>query len=420
MKDLQNSTVLGKSFFLIFSISLFVGFYLNEDASGGGTAADFHNTWGYVLALKKDLFVSSEKWSAMFPLHYIILSKLNFIVVEKYSLRLLFCFISLLVPILFYLNLKIKFPNVNKNFLWILASIILILPFFRSSTIWANAHITAFIFFLLSTFFFLKWQKKEPENISLNLILQSLFMALAAYTRQYYVIFFLYYLFVYFQKLKFIDFIKISFIIFLFSIPGFWIIIEYPHYLFQTGSTSFSYKFYNTLLINSSIMSFYLIPLFFISIINNISILKFEKKFFKISLIFFILLVLTLSYSFDYNPSLGGGFFLKVSNLLLHNNILFYLSSMLGFTILAYLCKKNINNFSIIFLLFLSFNVFIIYQKYYEPMFLFIFFLLFESRLSIEFMKNYRNLVYFYFYFFIYLISALTNNIFQIIKNYIF
>ena len=34
--------------------------------------------------------------------------------------------------------------------------------------------------------------------------------------------------------------------------------------------------------------------------------------------------------------------------------------------------------------------------------------------------KNYRNLVYFYFYFFIYLISALTNNIFQIIKNYIF
>ena len=50
-------------------------------------------------------------------------------------------------------------------------------------------------------------QKKEPENISLNLILQSLFMALAAYTRQYYVIFFLYYLFVYSQKLKFIDFI---------------------------------------------------------------------------------------------------------------------------------------------------------------------------------------------------------------------
>ena len=35
---------------------------------------------------------------------------------------------SLLIPVLFYFNLKIKFPNLNKNLLWYLSSIILIIP----------------------------------------------------------------------------------------------------------------------------------------------------------------------------------------------------------------------------------------------------------------------------------------------------
>ena len=192
MNDLNNNKIIGKIIFLILSITLFIGFYFNEDLSGGGTSADFNNTWHYVLSLKENLLEGSGR-IIMLPLHYIILSRLNFVVENKDLLRLLFCFISLLVPILFYLNLKKKFPNVNKNLLWYLSCIILILPSFRYSTIWANAHITALIFFLLSTFFFLKWTQKKQTKIDFNLISQLFFLALAVYTRQYYVIFFLYY-----------------------------------------------------------------------------------------------------------------------------------------------------------------------------------------------------------------------------------
>ena len=416
MNDLNNNKIIGKIIFLILSITLFIGFYFNEDLSGGGTSADFNNTWHYVLSLKENLLEGSGR-IIMLPLHYIILSRLNFVVENKDLLRLLFCFISLLVPILFYLNLKTKFPNVNKNLLWYLSCIILILPSFRYSTIWANAHITALIFFLLSTFFFLKWTQKKQTKIDFNLISQLFFLALAVYTRQYYVIFFLYYLLIYFQKLNFFSFFKISFYTFILSLPGFWLIYEYPHYL--VGSL-FTYKFYNSILVNSSMMSFYLIPLFFPLLVKNMNLLSSEKKIFIISLIFSTIFVTFLSNFFDYNISLGGGFILKLSNLILGNNFLFYISSVLGFVLLTYLIKENANNLILILLIFLSFNVTIIFQKYYEPMFLLIYFIVFNSKLPFEFLKNYKNLVFLYFYFFVYAIMALVNSVYQITRNYNF
>ena len=45
----------GKIIFFILSISLFLGLYLNEDSSGGGSSSDFNQTWQYVLNLKEDL-----------------------------------------------------------------------------------------------------------------------------------------------------------------------------------------------------------------------------------------------------------------------------------------------------------------------------------------------------------------------------
>ena len=57
-KDLNNNYIWGKFCFLILSLSLLVGFYFNEDASGGGASADFYDTWDHILALKENIFVS--------------------------------------------------------------------------------------------------------------------------------------------------------------------------------------------------------------------------------------------------------------------------------------------------------------------------------------------------------------------------
>ena len=41
-----------KLFFIFLTLSLFVGFYLEETISGFGAKADFYHTWNYVLALE--------------------------------------------------------------------------------------------------------------------------------------------------------------------------------------------------------------------------------------------------------------------------------------------------------------------------------------------------------------------------------
>ena len=157
---MQKNNFVPNLVFFLFSTSLLIGFYFNEDSSGsGGFIADFSNTWGYVEALKENILIRPSNWTVHTPLHYILISKLSILFENKTFLRLAFCLISIFMPILFYECLKIKYPNVSNKLLLIFASSILLLPSFRSAAIWANNHMTALIFFLLTTLFYLKWKK---------------------------------------------------------------------------------------------------------------------------------------------------------------------------------------------------------------------------------------------------------------------
>ena len=411
VKDLHS----GKIYFFLLAASLIVGFFFNEDASGGGSAADFYNTWGYNLALKENLFIDSSPWTDHFPLHHIFLSRLHYLISDEYFIRLFFCIFSISVPFLFLLNLQVKFEMINKNILWFLASLIFILPSFRYSAIWANDHITSFFFILLSTLFFLKWDKKKNyESLDINIILQVFFLSLAVYCRQYYALLFLYFMFVYLQKLKLKAFIILSFLVFFLSLPGIWIVYNQQN-LISLYSTS---RFADSLLVNSSILSFYLIPIFFCLFINKRNQLSDNKKFFIFSVFISTVVVYILSLSFDYNFKVGGGFLLKLSILLFDNNYLFYLSSILGFVLLSKLSWEDKNNFILIFLILFGFSGYTYnFQKYYEPLFLFIFFLLLNSKFSFNFLKSYKNLIFLNFYVLIYLILAIINDIYRITEN---
>ncbi len=405
----------GRISFLLLAISLLIGFYFNEDASGGGKG-DFYNTWGYNLALQKDLLVDPTAWTVHFPLHHIILSRLIYLIEDQYLLRLFLCTLSISVPLLFYLNLKIKFDKVDKNKLLFLASLIFIIPAFRYSAIWANNHITASIFFLLSTLFFLKWQKKQKnDELSLNVILNVIFLSLAVYTRQYYALFFLYFMFLYLQKLKFLTFIKLSLIVLILSLPGFLLVSGQQELLLVT----FTSKLANSILVNSSIIAFFLIPIFILVFIKNKNLFKDNQKFFYISLICSIVFVSLLSILFNNNYTLGGGFILKLSVLLFNNNLLFYLSAILGFIFFAFLAREDKNNLVLIMLLVLGFSAYMIFQKYFEPTFLFLFFLIFNTKITKYFLNDSKNLLFLYIYMTTYLISAIVNDIYQITHKYL-
>ena len=410
-------SLLNKFLYLLLSLSLFIGFYFGEDSSGsGGYIADFNNTWQLVLNFQKSLFIDFTEWIIIFPLHYIILSKIQTLVNDKYLLRLLYCSISLIIPYLFYVCLKNKFEKEDKNLLYLFSLIIFLLPSFRSGAIWANSQITGLIFFLLSLIFFTKWiKKKDFNNINLDLFLQIVFMSLAVYTRQLYAIVFLYFVFLYYKKLKFKTFFLSSIIIFLFALPGIFLVLNFPNTVSSIIDNDIRY--YNSILVDSSILSFYLIPiyfsLFFDKKIN--SNLKDKKRI--IAFLFSIVVVLIFSQYFNYDFRRGGGFFLKLSVVLFDNFYLFYLSSFIGLFLFSLFLFEDKDNFLLIILLLFAFTGFPIFQKYFEPMFLLILFLVFETKISYKFFSSSKHTYFYYCYILIYFISAVINDIFKITKN---
>ncbi len=401
--------VIGYSLFLTFTLSLFLGLLLNEDASGIGTSNDFNNTWEYVERLKNNYFFDGSEWTRLLPFHFIFLSVLHTIFDDIFIVRLIFCSISIFIPILFFKNLVLKYGSENKGKLLIISSLILILPFFRSSAIWPNPHILSLLFLLISIFFFQKCSIELNKKINLNLILHVIFLSLAIYTRRYYVFLFIYYIFIYYKYLKPKEFVLIIFFIFLLSVPGFILIFKFPYYVESSG---YSLKFYNSIPVISSIFLLYVIPF-----------LNFH--FFKIislrAIIFFILSILStfiFAYYFDYNPRVGGGIFMKISNIFIQSNYLFFLTSLTGFYILLKLVEKNKENLILIFLVFLTFSNNYMLQKYFEPLWFIILFLILDLKFFRQLIKTKFKVFFVSIYFLTYSISALLNSYYKISLNY--
>ena len=408
-------SLLNKSLYLLLSLSLFIGFYFGEDSSGsGGHIADFNNTWQLVLNFQKNLFIDFTKWIAIFPLHYIILSKIQTLVQDQYLLRLFHCTISLIIPYLFYVCLKNKFENVDKNLLFLFSLIIFLLPSFRSGAIWANSQITGLIFFLLSLVFFTSWIKKKDFNrINLDLFLQVAFMSLAVYTRQLYAAVFLYFVFLYYKNLKFKTFLLSCTIIFIFALPGIVLVLNFPILLGLT----YDGRFYNSILVNSSIISFYLIPIYFSLFFAKQNSFHLKDKKIIIAAFISVFIVLIFSYYFNYDFRLGGGFFLKLSIILFDNFYLFFASSLIGLFLISLLSFENKDNFILLALLILAFSGFYIAQKYFEPIFLLLLFVVLETKISHKFFSNFKHTYFYYSYILIYFVSAVINDVFKITKS---
>ena len=196
------------------------------------------------------------------------------------------------------------------------------------------------------------------------------------------------------------------------TIPGF-ILIYYDPILL---STTFDKNLSNTILVSSSILSFYLLPFCILYFFAN----KIYKKVdTKIITIFFVIILFTLLLNnfFDYNYKTGGGFFIKLSYLILRNDLLFLFTSATGLTILFFLFKEKKENLLMIFLMLFAFPAYMIFQKYFEPMFIFVFFLLIKTKLTFNFFTNKNNFIFYYFYIFLYLISAIVNDRYNLTKS---
>ena len=238
-----------------------------------------------------------------------------------------------------------------------------------------------------------------------------LFMSLTVYTRQLYAMIFFYFLIIFYLKLNKKIFFQAVCMVGLFAIPGIIFILFWPNILKAT----FTFKPYNSLLVNLSIISFYLIPFFSILFFFN------EKKIFKkikiLEILGISIFIFLCSIYFDYNYLMGGGYFIKLSKIFFGNFFFFYLTSAIGLYLLYRLSLEHKLNLILILIILSAVSAYIIFMKYYEPMFILILFLLFKTNLTSIFLKNKKYIYYYHLYFFAYLVTAIINSFLLLSKN---
>ena len=404
---MNNKTQYLYTFIILFT--LIISFLLKIDITNGGSSRDLYYHWNYITALKSnleiltqnDLFTNYGALPNHFPLHHIIVSRFSFLT-SNVSNYLNFYFIfSLFLPVLFYFCIDKRFPEIEISKKIFISSIIYFFPHYQASSIWGNSHITSLFFFLGSLYFVINLEKLKDKNVNLNIFLVVFFMACAAYTRQYYAIFFPYLFILIIRTTKIKNIIFFCLISLFLSAPGFFLTYNNPVLLFGYDSQATDVK--SSMLIVLSIIFVYLTPFFISNFkfkVTEINQLLQNKKS-LLSLVFLLIVFFYLLLDFNYNGYVGGGLYFKISKILMESNVIFFTISFFSLFICFYYFKERIEDIILITIIISSFSSgWMIFHKYFEPLLIFCVFLLIKK----DFVKKIFNFNYHivFFYFFIY------------------
>jgi hypothetical protein len=393
---------------VLFYFSLLIGFFFDENSSGG-SRLDFFTTWPLITEISKD-FVLGIKFiidSSLihFPMHYVLSAVFFKLLNNVELLRFIFLNISVLIPLYFYKCLKVKFKNTNA--IIILSTLIFISPYFRSSAIWITTDNTAILFFTISIFFFLRIIKENNDEI-INYILFILFITLSALTRQYYITFLVYFLFILYKKDKIQNQLKKKIIYLILFISPFAYLLLSKILTNNVMQTALTKNIFNNIYINLSIIFFYLSP-FIVLYKKNLKdfYIFFIYKKYTYTFLFLVLGLFFYKFNYQYNIGGGGGFYFQLSNLY-KAKVIFFIASFLGLSILYYLTSNNFNNLILIFILFLIFNYNTVYQKYFDPLLIIVYFTLFTHKSIAHILeKNWTSILGVFLYFFLFWITSL-------------
>ena len=398
MKKISISNII---IYLLSCLSLFISFYFNEDGSNTPLSGDFRDTWPYVLNLKEDILSDPTGFTVHYPLHYFLLSRINFIITDPTNLRFFMMLIALSLPFFLFKALDKKYENKNRNILFIISLCIFFTPAYRYASIWANDRITTDIFILIGSYFFFIFQKNN-KNLK-NLYTSLFFFALACYSRQYYAVYYSLFLIYIYNNCSFKIFLSLSAYSFLLSLPGFYILFESP---FVFGGLKFSGNVFNTFLGNVSSLFVYTIPIIFINLIfKKIEFFNLKKLifYFLFSCVIFIIIYIFHDIStMDEN----GGAFLIFSKLIFNNYLPFYCVFLINL-ILLLLIFENYQDRLIMLSIVLIFSGRIVVQSLFEPLFFLFFFLYSKSKFKNIFLND-KKATYslFGYYIFYYLVSV--------------
>ena len=400
MSAQNNKKKLDNLFNIIIFIPFFsyiLGFYLDENSAGMGEfAAD--STW---IKSNINIFLQNEIKDAIFhpdlfgnrpPLIYILNKLFNpfFSDYEKY--RLFVFLMSLLGPIIFYKFLLIKFYSTDKRILFLLASIIYLSPYYRTSGFWALNENYAIISMLLS-FLFLQKFLKFKNSILTNILFVLFFSSLTVYFDQKFLIVPIVCFFsIMFKEIK----VKYKFITLLIytilSLPYVYLIYRWngivppatqlanPNTITSIGDVRnihFMHIGYSATLI-----SFYLLPLILLTgsydkIIKNLKRIFLDKRSLFLLSIFIIYILFSYFY-FNFEKItvtdywIGFGivqkFTILVTDKIFIREIITYLFFLLSFLLIVYYYFLNKYDFYLVsYFLLISIFLWPLMQEYFDP-----------------------------------------------------
>ena len=373
-------------FFLFFTISYILGFFLRENIAGGAEADFLNFTWPVILSFKQDFYFTIKNYGSFgegsLPLFHIINAYFNPFSFDQFFFQFSVSIISILNVIIFSQIIEKKY-GLKKSDALLYASIFLILPFFRSSAFWGITENFGWLFLLLSIKYYNLYEQKKFSNEIKIIFLICLFSSFALYIRPY-LVFFPIFVVLKSLILKDATLLKFSVLFYLlFSIPGLQLMYIWEG-IFKIGNNEINLiqDFHNpkfilkNLVIFASLFFFYSLPFQLMRKLNYT-----KKRLIYFFVIFSALIILNYLNIFEYLYSikLGGGVFLKINNFLFDGNLIFFLTiSSLGIlTIYNYFILSKKNRILLICLIVFCFPKYIL-QEYFEPLILVILFTLID------------------------------------------
>ena len=370
-------------------LSYVLGFFLYEDSGGGGFNDFIYHAWPIIKSFKNDFLFTLINFksftNATFPFYHIVISFLPSYIIEDFFYIRFFNFIlNIFIVILFYFFLKKKFSEVNNKILLLLSSTLFLSPYFRTGAFWVMPETFTFFFLIPACYYFYLIFYNQNQNKLVNNIFLAIFCSLTLYSRQQYIflpIVHFFHLLFYNRKIKTITLIGLLYL--LFSLPGFYTLHLWGTFSNYRSVHALNYVSYEYILKNLfiiySIIFFYSMPLLYIKFYNLKKIFLNKLFIYKFILLFFILYLFI--FNFEYS-NLGGGIFLKFSQIFLNKNyILLPLISSFVILLLFYLLKKKekiIFIFIILFTVNLSITE-IIFQEWFDPLYIICFFLVYRK-----------------------------------------
>ncbi len=388
-------------------ISFFLGFYLDENSAGaGGYNGDIK--W---IKSNINIFLDNDLHAAVLhpdffgnrtPLIYILQKIFNPFFNNYEAYRVTSFFVSLIGPIIFYQLLRKKYFNVEKEILFLIASLIYLSPYYRTSAFWGLNENYGLIT-TITSFYFL-YKVLHISNFKfLDLILLIFFSSLSVYfDLKLAFVPLVSFLVIMFSQNNFrIKFITLLIYI-IFSIPYLALIIYWEGIVpiktqianqnTITAVEDFNKIYFIHLGYAATLISFYILPILLFTNKNLAKDLKevFRKKETYFFLFFILSLVSSLFYLFDFEKFtvkdywIGLGVVHKLS-ILITDNLLFreiitYIFFFFSFFLIYFF--YTLNKMDVVHLLYfflLSLLLWPLMQEYFDPIILILVFSLFKS-----------------------------------------